>query len=136
MSLIFVENQQRDRQRSQIKQELRQRIEAALEAAKVLPPGDCLQEIRDNLLAIQCYCKTVEKTFIVVEENITCNQHGLGGSDRNTATLFRGPSEDASVAICVTDRGSLLHRSSCDWRIYRNAGGCQSGSLVGIVVGH
>lgn len=124
MNLVFAGNQRSESQsqRSQIRQELRQRIEAALEVAKVLPPGECLQEIRDNLLAIQRYCKTVEKTFIVVEEIITCNQHGLGGSDKNTATLFRGPSEDASVAICVTDRGSLLHRNSCDWRIYRNAG--------------
>lgn len=109
-------------QRQAIRRELQQKIEAALEAAKPLPPEDCLQEIKDQLLAIQIHCRAIAKTFIVVEEKITCSQYGLGGSDRAIATLFRGPSEDASVAICVTYKGSLLHRNGGSWTVYRNAG--------------
>lgn len=108
--------------RAKIKQELRQRIQALLQFAKDLPPEECLREIKARLLAIQQYCLTVEKTFVVVEEQITCDQHELGGSDQHQATLFRGPSEDASVAICVTQRGSLLHRNGYSWTIYRDAG--------------
>jgi len=109
-------------QRSQAKLELRQQIQAALDSAKRLPPQECLREIEIRLFAIQAYCRTVDKTFIVVKQRITCDQYGLGGRNHDAATLFRGPSGDASVAICVTDRGSLLHRSSGSWQVYRNAG--------------
>lgn len=97
------------------------RIHAALEFAKTLPPQDCVAEIRISLAAIQAYCETIRKIFIVVEERITCDQHDLGGSKQHHATLFRGPCKDASVAICVTDRGSLLYRNSSEWQIYRRA---------------
>ncbi|EKQ67987.1 hypothetical protein OsccyDRAFT_4289 [Leptolyngbyaceae cyanobacterium JSC-12] len=109
-------------QRSRIKQELRQKINAALQVAQCLPPQECLQEIKSRLLAIQADCSLIQKTFIVIEERITCDQYGLGGYRNHMATLFRGPSEDASVAICVTDRGSLLHRNGSPWQVYRNAG--------------
>ena len=106
----------------QIKQELRRRLQEALNSAKYLPPTHCRSEIRKQLIAIQAYCKAVEKTFIFVEQRITCNQYGLGGHYQANATLFRGPNEDASVAICVTDKGSLLHRNSSPWEIYKDAG--------------
>ncbi|MCL6433564.1 MAG: hypothetical protein K6T90_04990 [Leptolyngbyaceae cyanobacterium HOT.MB2.61] len=108
--------------RSQIKQELRQKIYTALQSAKNLPPEDCLKEIETRLLAIQSDCRALKKTFIVVEEKITCDQYELGGSNQDTAILFRGPAEDASVAICVTAKGSLLHRNGYPWTVYRNAG--------------
>ncbi|NJP12034.1 MAG: hypothetical protein HC866_23285 [Leptolyngbyaceae cyanobacterium RU_5_1] len=101
---------------------MRQRIQTALQYAKELPADDCLEEIKDRLLAIQSYCKTVGKTFIVVEEEITCDQYELGGCNQDVAILFRGPNEDASVAICVTAQGSLLHRNGYPWKVYRNAG--------------
>ena len=50
------------------------------------------------------------------------DEYELGGSHQQKATLFRGPSEDASVAICVTSQGSLLHRNGSLWQIYYNAG--------------
>lgn len=105
-----------------VKQELRQKIWQTLEVVKNLPPeaGQCA--IRERLLAIQRDCQSVQKTFIFVEERILCNQYDLGGYAGDTATLFRGPNEDASVAICLTDRGSLLHRNGCPWQVYRNAG--------------
>lgn len=109
-------------QREQIKQEMRRRIQQALEFAKDLSTDDCQDEIRSRLFTIQKYCKSVGKTFIVFEERITCEQFGLGGSREESATLFRGPNENASVAICVTDRGSLLYRNDSPWRIYRNFG--------------
>lgn len=108
--------------RSQHKQALRHKIQAALWAAQDLPVEACLSEIRSHLLAIQKYCDRKQKKFIFVEETIACNQFDLGGSNRNTATLFRGPSQDASVAICVTRRGSLLHRNDSPWIAYKNAG--------------
>ena len=104
-----------------IKQQLRYRLQAALHSAKRLPPIKCRNEIRKQLTDIQMYCKTHDKTFIFVEQRITCNQYGLGGDRQEKATLFRGPNEDASVAICVTDKGSLLHRNSHPWKIYRDA---------------
>jgi hypothetical protein len=115
-------------QQLHVKQELRQRIFATLQCAKDLPVQECLQEVKTRLLAIQAYCETIDKTFIVVEERITCDQYDLGGYKRSAATLFRGPSEDASVAICVTDQGSLLHRTSPQWQVYRDAGdiGCNN----------
>lgn len=108
--------------REQIKQELRQKIHETLQAAKNALPGESVNQVRTHLNAIQTYCQLVSKGFVVVEEEITCNQHDLGGSTEDTATLFRGPNEDASVAICVTRKGSLLYRNSCPWTIYRNAG--------------
>ncbi|MBW4472159.1 MAG: hypothetical protein KME45_17400 [Stenomitos rutilans HA7619-LM2] len=109
-------------QRSRIRQELQQKIQTALQIAKDLPPHDCLEEVEKSLLAIQSYCKTLEKTFIVVEEAITCDQYELGGSKHDTAILFRGPNQKATVAICVTAKGSLLHRNDHPWTIYRNVG--------------
>ena len=109
-------------QREQIKQELKQKIAETLKCAKEALPDERVNEVRTHLIAIQHYCETVSKNFIVVEEEITCNQYGLGGSNENTATLFRGPSEDASVAICVTNQGSLLYRNSSPWKIYNNTG--------------
>ncbi|WP_206753886.1 hypothetical protein [Microcoleus sp. FACHB-1515] len=108
--------------RSQFKQTLRRKIQIALWTAQTLPAEACLCEIRNQLIAIQNYCDRHQKKFIFVEELISCNQFDLGGSDRQLATLFRGPSEDASVAICVTEKGSLLHRNSCPWIVYRNTG--------------
>ncbi|MEL6384465.1 MAG: hypothetical protein AAFQ89_18815 [Cyanobacteria bacterium J06626_18] len=57
-----------------------------------------------------------------MQESITCDEYDLGGSFKDKAILFRGPSEDASVAICLTDKGSLLHRNGSLWRLYGNAG--------------
>lgn len=109
-------------QREQIKQEIRRRIHEALQVVKDLRPNDCLSEMRNRLWAIQRYCQSVDKSFVFVEEAITCDRYELGGCHEDNALLFRGPNEDASVAICVTDKGSLLHRNSSRWRIYRNAG--------------
>jgi len=108
--------------RSQVKQEIGQKIYTALQSAKDLPLDQCLGEITARLLAIQKYCEFLGKTFIVIEEHTTCNNYELGGCVQDQAILFRGPSEDASVAICVTDKGSLLHRNSSSWQVYRNAG--------------
>jgi hypothetical protein len=108
--------------RQRVKQALGQKIYAALLFAQTLPPDDCVQEIRTRLLAIQIECRAIGKSFIVVEERITCSQHGLKGRDHTKATLFRGPSETASVAICVTDQGSLLHRKGDCWQVYKNVG--------------
>lgn len=109
----------------QTKHGLGQKIDTALQSAKDLPPQACLVHIRTRLLAIQACCTTIGKVFIVVEERIACHQYDLGGSEHHCATLFRGPSEDASVAICVTDRGSLLYRNSSPWQVYRNVGDVQ-----------
>lgn len=109
-------------QRQHFKHELRQKIQTALQSAKELAPDACLNEIKNRLLAIQMDCGAIGKPFIVVEEMITCDQYELGGRTQDTATLFRGPHESASVAICVTLKGSLLHRNSNPWQVYRNAG--------------
>jgi hypothetical protein len=128
MTVVFDHNEQStnippiQNQRERVKQVLGQKIYAALLSAQTLPPDDCLQEIKNRLLAIQTECQTIGKSFIVVEERITCSQHELKGCDRDSATLFRGPSENASVAICVTDKGSLLHRNGDCWRVYKNVG--------------
>jgi len=116
------EKAQAERQREQVKQALRRRIHAALHSAKDLPPDQCLQEIRNRLFTIERYCTIFGKTFIAIEETITCDQYELGGNHSDTARLFRGPNVDASVAICVTKQGSLLHRNSGFWKIYKNAG--------------
>jgi hypothetical protein len=108
-------------QREIIQKELRHRIQEALQAAQKLSPADRLNEIRQQLLEIQSFCDSVQKTFIFVEQSIACAQYSLGGQ-QESATLFRGPSEDASVAICVSDRGSLLHRNSGPWQVYCNEG--------------
>jgi hypothetical protein len=107
-------------QRKQIKQEIQQRIHETLQIAKDLPSNACLSEVRSRLLAVQLYCQSVGKTFMFIEECITCDQYDLGGNHDDKATLFRGPSEAASVAICITNEGSLLHRNDCPWRIYRH----------------
>jgi hypothetical protein len=106
----------------QIKQILRQSIDDALQTAKELATEACLTEIRTRLSALQAYCKAVEKVFIVVEESITCDRYGLGGRGEDAATLFRGPKDDASVAICVTHKGSLLYRNGSIWKLYKDAG--------------
>jgi hypothetical protein len=121
-NLQAEEKNQAENQREQFKQELRQKINVMLQYAKELPPEQCLREIRSRLFAIQHYCAAIGKTFIAIEEMITCDQYELGGNYSDTATLFRGPNVDASVAICVTKQGSLLHRNSGFWRIYRDAG--------------
>ncbi|MDB9528047.1 hypothetical protein PN498_18780 [Oscillatoria sp. CS-180] len=105
-----------------IKQELRRRISETLTIAQLLPPGEACDEIRDRLLRMQDYCSSNGKTFIFIEQRINCHQFELGGRNDATATLFRGPSEDASVAICVTDEGSLLYRNDSSWTLYRNEG--------------
>lgn len=109
-------------QREQIKQEIRQRIQETLQSVRDLPSNDYLNEIRNKLSAVQLYCQSVGKTFIFVEECITCDQYDLGGYYSDKATLFRGPSAAASVAICVTNKGSLLHRNDCPWKIYTHVG--------------
>ncbi len=105
-----------------ITQELRRKIQDMLHIARSLPLNLCLDEIRRRLLSIQQYCQSVEKVFIFVEQEITCSQHKLQGSDQDTAILFRGPNEDASVAICITHKGSLLYRNSSPWLLYKDAG--------------
>ena len=108
--------------KEQIKREVRQRIQAALNTARSLSPEHCVQTIRAELNSLKQYCQSVNKTFIVVEEAIACDQYDLGGSPHNTAILFRGPDARATVAICVTQRGSLLHRNDSDWVTYRAMG--------------
>ena len=103
-------------------QRLQQKIQTTLQMAQGLPAEACLHIVKVRLLAIQADCRAIAKTFIFVEENITCDQYNLGGCAQHQATLFRGPSEDASVAICITARGSLLHRDGKAWQVYHNAG--------------
>ncbi len=105
-----------------IKQELRRLLKETLTIAQTKSVAEREQFIRIRLSQIQTYCKSMNKTFITHELKVTCNEYELGGSYHQTATLFRGPSEDASVAICVTDQGSLLHRNGSLWRAYCNAG--------------
>ncbi|MEM9217899.1 MAG: hypothetical protein AAGD25_26605 [Cyanobacteria bacterium P01_F01_bin.150] len=108
--------------KQQIRQNLRNKIQCMLKIAKELPSRKCVSMIRRNLEDIQNYCAIFGKTFIVVEENIVCNQYNLQGSHHDKAILFRGPDERATVAICVTEKGSLLHRNDSDWKVYRDAG--------------
>lgn len=105
-----------------IKTEIRQQILDMLLVAQAQFSDEAVQTIRERLAAIQLFCQSVGKTFIVVEEAIACNQFDLGGHSWHTATLFRGPKPDASVAICMTQNGSLLYRNSSPWSIYRDAG--------------
>ena len=104
-----------------VKQELRRRISNMLTLAQVLPPAQARRHIREQLIMMRGYCNSVNKTFIFVEQLITCEQFDLGGGTE-AATLFRGPNEDASVAVCITAKGSLLYRSDSPWQVYRNAG--------------
>jgi hypothetical protein len=106
----------------QIKQALRRLLQETLTIAQEKPIAERQQLVRKRLCDIQMYCKNVNKTFIVCELKITCDQYGLGGTHHHYATLFRGPNEDASVAICVTEQGSLLHRNDSPWKVYCNAG--------------
>ncbi len=108
--------------RERVRQELGQKIHAALQAAKNLSREEALTAIKTSLLAIQIECRTIGKSFIFIEERVTCSQYGLKGRIQDSATVFRGPSENASVAICVTDRGSLLHRNGDRWQIYKDVG--------------
>ena len=104
-----------------VKQKLCRLIDETLHIAQRLPAAQRRQTIRQRLEMIQSYCASVEKTFIFFELSITCDQYDLGGSVHNSATLFRGPNEDASVAICITEQGSLLHRNESAWRFYCHA---------------
>lgn len=117
-------------QKEQLKQELRHRIQETLQSASMVSGEVGLEVIRKRLLNIQRYCQSIGKGFIFVEQEITCDQYRLQGSEQDAAILFRGPKEDASVAICLTRKGSLLYRNSCPWIIYRDAGdiGCQCGT--------
>ena len=105
-----------------IKQTLRRILKETLTTAQTLPVANRRQAVHQGLHTIQDYCASVGKTFIVCELKITCAQYELGGCRQQSATLFRGPNEDASVAICVTEQGSLLHRNDSPWKIYCDAG--------------
>ena len=105
-----------------VKQTLRRLLKETLTTAQTLPVAKRRQAVHRGLHAIQDYCASVGKTFIVCELKITCAQYELGGCWQQSATLFRGPNEDASVAICVTEQGSLLHRNGSPWKIYCDAG--------------
>jgi hypothetical protein len=106
----------------QVKQELRRLLQETLAIVQQQPVAERRQFLSKSLCDIQAYCENANKTFIVCELKIACDQYGLGGSKHHHATLFRGPNEDASVAICVTEQGSLLHRNDSPWTIYCNAG--------------
>ncbi|MEM9088851.1 MAG: hypothetical protein AAGC93_08925 [Cyanobacteria bacterium P01_F01_bin.53] len=105
-----------------IKQTLRSLLQQTLRVAQRRPAAERRQLVRTKLSHIQTYCQEIDKVFIVREVRITCDQYDLGGHQQQRATLFHGPSDDASVAICVTDKGSLLHRNDSLWRVYYNAG--------------
>lgn len=90
--------------------------------AQQKPRSERYQTVRQRLNKIQDYCTSVGKKFIVCELQITCDQYDLGGNRQINATLFRGPNEDASVAICMTEQGSLLHRNDSPWKDYCDAG--------------
>ncbi|MEO1791946.1 MAG: hypothetical protein AAFR25_06945 [Cyanobacteria bacterium J06629_19] len=120
LNILTPERQQEKKQ--EIKQQIRQRLKETLNAAKEKPNSERQSLIRQSLLQLQAYCKSLGNTFIFYELKITCDQYDLGGSASSPATLFRGPSENASVAICVTDQGSLLHRNGQQWHAYCDAG--------------
>ncbi|MEM9483254.1 MAG: hypothetical protein AAGA83_06130 [Cyanobacteria bacterium P01_F01_bin.116] len=105
-----------------VKQTIRRLLQETLTIAQKLPVARRQTYIRQSLENIQDYCATFEKTFIVREITISCDQYEIGGSQHHFATLFRGPSKDASVAICITEQGSLLHRNDSPWKVYCNAG--------------
>lgn len=105
-----------------VKQTIRRLLQETLAVAQMLPVVKRREFIRQSLDNIRDYCATYEKTFIVCELTITCNQYDLGGCQHQRATLFRGPNENASVAICVAEQGSLLHRNDSPWTVYCDAG--------------
>ncbi|MEL7520615.1 MAG: hypothetical protein AAF050_01325 [Cyanobacteria bacterium J06649_5] len=105
-----------------VKQELRRLIKETLLITYQKPVVERRRTVRQQLVKIQTYCKDQEKTFIFRELTIRCDQYGVGGNSQDMATLFRGPSEKASVAICVTQKGSILHRNDGCWRVWDNAG--------------
>jgi len=106
----------------EIKQDLRRLLQRTLLVAQEKPPIARRRFIRESLDYIKTYCEKAGKTFIFCEHAIACNQYDIGGSQHDRATLFRGPNEDASVAICVTEKGTLLHRNDSGWRVYCDAG--------------
>ena len=105
-----------------VKQTIRRLLQETLAIAQKLPVAKRRHYIQQSLENIQDYCATFEKSFIVREIMISCDQYELGGCEHHYATLFRGPNEDASVAICITEQGSLLHRNESPWIVYCNAG--------------
>ena len=105
-----------------VKQELRRLIKETLLITYQKPVVERRRTVRQQLVKIQTYCKDQEKTFIFRELTIRCEQYGVGCNSQDMATLFRGPSEKASVAICVTQKGSILHRNDGCWRVWDNAG--------------
>ncbi len=105
-----------------IKQTLRRLLQETLNAAPKQPIAERQQFVRDRLRYIQTFCNDIDKTFIVCELRVTCDQYDLGGNSQHRATLFRGPSETASVAICITEQGSVLHRNDSLWQVYDDAG--------------
>ena len=112
-----------------IKQEQKRRIHAVLQQAIELPLPTCRDHIRAELLALKAFCERWGKLFVVIEEQISCAQHDLGGKDEQIATLFRGPDQKASVAICITDQGSRAYRNVALWCVHRNKG--DIGSAIG-----
>ncbi|MFM7427335.1 MAG: hypothetical protein ACKO7W_20435 [Elainella sp.] len=109
-------------EQEQIRQEQKRRIHAVLQTAVGLPLPTCRDYIRTELLALKAFCRRWGRLFIVIEEQITCAQHDLGGKEEQAATLFRGPDQNASVAICITAQGSLAYRNGTLWCIHRNGG--------------
>ncbi|MGB3574210.1 MAG: hypothetical protein WA783_06175 [Phormidesmis sp.] len=105
-----------------INYELHQLLQETLIAAQAKPVEDRRWFVRESLKYIQFYCKKAGKTFVFYELAITCDQYDLGGRSHQSATLFRGPNEDASVAICVTQAGSLLRHNDSRWQMYCGAG--------------
>ncbi|MGD1854388.1 MAG: hypothetical protein ACFB2W_09065 [Leptolyngbyaceae cyanobacterium] len=118
-----------------VKQTIRRLLKETLTVAQKLPVAKRRQFIRQSLDNIHDYCATFEKTFIVCELIVTCDQYDLGGCQHHSATLFRGPNEDASVAICVTEQGSLLHRNDSPWTIYCDAGDVKPAQSVLMAAG-
>lgn len=115
-------------EQDQVKQEQKRKIHGVLQTAVELPLPTCRDYIRAELLALKAFCQNWGKLFVVVEEQITCAQHDLGGREEQTATLFRGPDQKASVAICITDQGSLAYRNGSLWCIHKNEGDIGSAS--------
>ena len=113
-----------------VKQTIRRLLQETLTVAQKLPVAKRRRFVRQSLENIHDYCATFEKTFIVCELTITCDQYDLGGCQHHSATLFRGPSEDASVAICITQQGSLLHRNNSPWTIYCDVGDVSPQQLI------
>ncbi len=105
-----------------INHKLRQLLQETLMLARETPAAKRDRFVRNSLKYIQIYCQRVSQPFAFHELEIACNQYGLGGSLHHSATLFHGPNEEVSVAICVTKKGSLLHRNDGPWQVYYSAG--------------